>query len=280
MTSPTPSTNVSGEISSYDQENFLHPCKLVYGSLSNSKFDKDTICIVVPQNAVSCHNYGCTYDIVRKYSYANVAGLRRPCPVTKCYSVLEDRSPEGCIYIKSLPIYTNGPTVATLITQYGMGKHIEANDFARKLVKNCSDLTITPRLANDTLENRVSFFNTAMYKLAVQMRESEYDSIKHIIIPVGIGRRGRVDGIWLTKYSAVISAFAKDMLHQGKEVVLVINESYLNVLKKRYENLDNVESVFFNKLNELPMMTEINPLPTLSFQDEDIPDSLFQFLLS
>ena len=268
-----------------EDENSLLPCKLIYGGVSDIQFNKSHICIVVPQNSVSCRNYGCTNDVVGRYSYGDIAGLRFPCSIMKCYSILEDRSPEGSVYLKHPPIYSKGPTIATLITQYGIGLPIEENNFAKKIVKNCTDVLITSRLASDTLENRVSFFNNAMYKLSVRMRNVENDRIKKIMIPVGIGRRGRVDTAWINKYSPIISAFAKDMLQCGKEVCLVINKSYHDFLKKKYENCDSDEGVFFNKLNELPFLTDVVPSIDSSTQSnsdqdgKDVPDTLFRYIL-
>lgn len=266
-------------------ENLLLHCKLMYGSISADTFNETNVCILTTQNSVSCKNFGSTYDVVQKYNYANIAGLRYSCPVMKYFATLEDRSPEGDVYINTPPIYTTGPAIATLITQYGIGREIEENNIAQKLVKSCSDMMITSRLSADTLLNRLRYFNKAIYNLATQMKKPEYDHIKKFIIPAGIARRGRVDELWLTKYIPIISAFASDMNKYGKEVIIVINEEYLNTLENRFKDSNEISKPYFECLKDLTVLSEsdLSLDATLPYQQdeegEDIPDTLTHYIL-
>ena len=62
------------------------------------------------------------------------------------------------------------------------------------MVQYCLDTAITFHLISDSVENRITFFNKAVFKLANVLSLAYYDHIKKIILPVGIGS-GRVDNI-------------------------------------------------------------------------------------
>ena len=47
-----------------------------------------------------------------------------------------DRSPEGLCLIHTAPLYIKRPNIATLVTQYGLGKPYEENRLAQKIVRN------------------------------------------------------------------------------------------------------------------------------------------------
>ena len=51
------------------------------------------------------------------------------------------------------------------------------------------------------------------------MKQTEYISIKKIILPIGIGR-GSVDETWLNRYNDIISKFIEEMNFLWKEVLL------------------------------------------------------------
>lgn len=260
-------------------ENLLSKCKLMYGCISAEKFNRSDLCLLTTQNSVSCKNFGTAYDIVQKYNYANVAGLRYSDPDMSSYATLEDRSPEGNVHINNPPVYSEGPSIATLITQYGIGREIEENNIAQRLVKQCPHVSITSRLSADTRRNRLFYFNKALFNLGVQMKRPEHSHIKKFIIPAGIARRGRVDELWLSKYLPLISNFAGDMYKHGKEVVIVINEKYLSLLEKQYEDCKSISKDYFQQLKDLPVLSEcdLSLDITLPFSNEDegedVPDT-------
>ena len=221
--------------------------------------------MVINQNAVSCKNYGVSDDVSRKYSYADVAGARYSCPILEYLACERDRSLEGSTYVHSPPFYRQGPTIATLITQYGVGHSIEENTYAQKLLRTCPQESFTNRLRQDTTENRITYFNRSLFKLSVRMKSDEFDHVKTVVIPVGIGRRGKADEVWLTRYLPIISIFAEDIDKSGKECGLICNESYLKFLERKSQEWDinsNVKKCFM-KIKDLPIM----PLNDLCLND-------------
>ena len=88
-------------------------------------------------------------------------------------------------------------------------------------------MIITSRLAADTMVNRVKYFQKCLFSLSSQLKTGEeYRNISKIVFPAGIGRRGRVDEIWLSRYLPLIGAFACDMHKSSKEIVIIINARY------------------------------------------------------
>lgn len=226
-------------------------CKLMYAFLTDDIFNNEKTCIILNQNSLSYRNFGRCLDVVEKYSYGDVAGLRKPDKYMKMYSQYEDRGEEGDCIVKHPPHYFPGPTIVTLITQYGIGRPIEDNNIASKIVKNSRNNDLVSHLTGDSMERRCHLFNRSMFKLCVLMSSSSRDYIKNIIIPVGIGRSGKVDDIWLTKYLPVIHSFSLDMEKLGKRVILTLTQNVKQVLDEEFKHRnDNVvfhyKSIFVN----------------------------------
>ena len=120
--------------------------------LTHEIFNNDDCCIVLNQNSLTYRNFGrCDY-VVEKYPYGDVAGLRKPDKHMKMYARCEDRSIEGDCIINSPPHYVNGPTIATLITQFGIGRPFEHNNIAQKIVKNNRNKDLVTHLKKDSDE--------------------------------------------------------------------------------------------------------------------------------
>ena len=88
----------------------------MFTKINDEVFNKSEVCLTISQNSVSYRNFGCTGDIVQKYAYADVAGLREADPNLKSFAKLKCRDPEGSAKLKTAAIATDGPTVGTLIT--------------------------------------------------------------------------------------------------------------------------------------------------------------------
>ena len=99
-------------------------CKLMFNFIADDLFNNDDTCILVNQNCLSFKNFGRCQDIVTKDPYGDVAGLRKADRYLRLYAQFEDRGQEGDCIIKSPPPYSQGPTIVTLITQYGIGRPI------------------------------------------------------------------------------------------------------------------------------------------------------------
>ena len=258
--------------------------KLMYASITDEVFNNPKTCLLVNQNSISYRNFGRCASIVEKYFYADVAGLRQPCPHLKYCCTPEFRDIEGNVVIKSPPLYRNGPVVATLITQYGIGSPLEDNKIAKDIIENAPDTAIRTRLKEDTEKNRVSYFNRAVYKLKVQLERDEFKDVKKVVFPIGIARGGNADNVWLTQYLPIINCFSNDMARLNKDVVLLVNETYMNILSRLFINRSDYVASCFHNLKNLDVINvcdfDKSVDYNLSFDNEDVPDSLREYIIS
>ena len=67
----------------------------------------------------------------------------------------QDRSEEGTCHIHSPPLYSKGPKIGTLITQYGLGSPYEENKITQKIIRKCEDTSLIHHPRMDTIENRI-----------------------------------------------------------------------------------------------------------------------------
>ena len=200
--------------------------KLINQHITSDKFVQDEVLLIHTISAVGCKNYGLTSDIVDKYKYAEVAGFRYTDPDIRSISCERDRGEEGSCIINKPPMYEKGPTVATLVSQYGIGKPLEENKIANKVLKTCHQESFTNRLRRDTLDQRVRNFNKCLFSLANKLKSTEYKYISKIILPIGIGR-GMVDERWLMEYFPILLQFIDDMSFEGKQCYFAVRKSYL-----------------------------------------------------
>ena len=229
----------------------------MYAMLTNEVFNVENTCIVLNQNSLSYKNFGRCYDIVEKYPYGDVAGLRTPDKFMKSYARYEDFGQEGECVIKSPPHYAEAPTIATLITQFGIGRPIEDNNIAKKIVKNHRNQDLVNRLSRDTCERRGYLFDHAMFRLGFLLSSLSRDHIKNIIIPAGIARCGQVDDIWLTKYLPAIHKFSIDMEKLNKRVIILLSRNHVEKLKEEFKNRDDDHEAVFqykNLIENLPLI--------------------------
>ena len=123
--------------------------------LSDEKLNQEEVLLVHAINSVGCKNYGLTADLVEKYPYSETAGARYCDSDLKCIAREKDRSPEGLCLVRSAPLYMKGPKIATLVTQFGLGKPYEENGLAQKIVRNWTGIV------RKTLETR--YFRQSPY---------------------------------------------------------------------------------------------------------------------
>ena len=237
-------------------------CSLMHTYVTDDVFNAENTCIVLNQNSLSYRNFGRCFDIVEKYPYGDVAGLRKPDKYMKMYAQYEDFGQEGECVIKSPPHYKEGPTIATLITQFGIGRPIEDNNIAKKIVNKHRNKDLVQRLSKDSCEQRGHLFSQAMFRLGFFMSLSSRDHIKNIIIPSGIARSGEVDDIWLTKYLPVIHKFSIDMENIGKRVIILLSQTVRQMLEDQFKNrVDIKDEVMFQYktlIGNLPLIDNNN----------------------
>ena len=210
-------------------------CKLVFGGLSNPCFKDESICLVTATNAVTCQNFGLLKDIVNIYPYADVAGERYTKPGVS-YACERDRGIEGSA-ILSVPMrdtHPGYPSVATLITQYGIGNPIESNQYARNSVRYSVDSHHVKNLLRDTEDRRMENFLSALKDLKERLYSREFDRVQYVLIPAGVGRRGQVDEVWLTYYLPTIFTVSESLCARGKTVCIVMSENAFKCLDGKF----------------------------------------------
>lgn len=260
---PTSHTQQSEDRCGLSHHDFPLPCKIAYGNLADDVFNYENMCILVGQNSVSTKNFGSTRDVCWKYPYANVTSKRIP----NLYGIAEEasRSREGTIEIRSPPLYILGPTVVTLITQYGIGKSVEENTYAQRIIKSCTDDHHVNKLKCDTNENRLKNFKECLTTLSDELLSKYCDYISAVVIPGGIGRSGRLDEVWLCQYLPLIGEFAINIRPTGKDVILACNSSYMRIMEEKYikDTQKSKASVFsFKKLKCLPQADPRQYIPS------------------
>ena len=106
--------------------------------------------------------------------------------------------------------------------------------------------------------------------------------LKTIVIPAGIGRRGIVDDIWLTRYLPVIHKFSLDMEKLGKRVIITLSQVFLEILVKEINQGDDSvnEDVLHYKslLANLPVLDNDGNVckkntVKQNHDDENLPDT-------
>lgn len=215
-------------------------CKLVFGNLSENMFRKRNTCLVVATNCVTCRNYGVVADVIRAYPYAELAGFRYS-RTGASYACPRDRGIEGSAIVKRPENITSWecndevdlPTIATLLTQYGIGAPIEENEYAQKSVAYSKDEDHADRLARDSKQMRFNHFFSSVKKLKEELSKSSYDYVKYVIFPAGIGQSGRVNTTWLNQYLPVLATFSDEMSKIGKICCVAIMKKNLSLLEER-----------------------------------------------
>ena len=135
---------------------------------------------------VRCKNYGTNADLVHKYPYCDVLGMREVDPTLKCIAKECDRSVEWSCIEHISPLYTTGPKIASLVTQYGLGKPYDENVFARRIVKICIQESIVFHLYHDSGDNRLMYFYKSLQELKIILGSSDNSEINKVVLPIGI----------------------------------------------------------------------------------------------
>ena len=202
----------------------------INGYITDDKLNQDDVLLVHSTNAIGCKIYGISSDLVKKYPFCDIAGLRYPDMDLKYVAREQDRSEEGACYTHVPALYGKGPKIATLITQYGFGNPYEENKLSQKIVRSCEEESFTRHLRMDTIDNRLIHSNRSLFFfLATLMKQEEYTEVEKIILPIGIGR-GAVDEIWLNRYYSIITKFIHEINFYGKMCYFLAKKSYFKAI--------------------------------------------------
>ena len=236
-----------------DQRSSTTPLQFITGDICSHAFRHSFICIVTCTNAITCKNFGLAKYISDTYPYVNVASLRYS--NGRGIAQRSDRGVEGSIIIEGPADYQiNLPSIATLITQYGIGKPFEVNEVSAKVARFTKDTDHACRLQLDTTLNRVKKFEDCLLNLRSDMGKEKFKDIKVILIPVGIACGGVMNIDWVDYYLPLIHNFARSVETIDKKVLLIINDSHkekleesrraANVLDRIPVYTENVSSIF------------------------------------
>lgn len=92
------------------------------------------------------------------------------------------------------------------MVQYGWGASIDENEKAKHAVETSRDLHYVEGLKEDTCENRPRYFITCTKKLTTL--PLGHKDVEKIIIPEGMGCRGKGGDEWQNHYLPAIEALA------------------------------------------------------------------------
>ena len=204
---------------------------LINGYVSDEKLNQEEVLLVHAINSVGCKNYGLTADIVDKYPYAETAGRRYCDSDLKCIAREEDRTPEGSCLIRPAPLYIKGPKIASLVTQFGLGRPYEENRLTQKIVRNCGQESFAKHLRHDTSDNRLIHFNNALKSLSASLKTSTCQDTNKVVLPIGIGCSG-VSEKWLCRYYEIIKKFAQDISHNGIHCYIAVRKQHLYAIDR------------------------------------------------
>ena len=179
-------------------------------------FDPNT-CLVTSINATSIKLSGIAKDLAETYPHGNLFEDRKQL-YTLNRSVSSDRPCVGTIVAHEPPPKSNYPHIVGLVTQFGPGEYVENNSTAKYYVENSRDMHYVNGLMSDTKENRRENFNKCLLHLADYALMNT--SIKKIVFPEGLGRRGKVDKEWRLFYLAELKNLVRRLESSNIEIML------------------------------------------------------------
>ena len=197
-----------------------------------------------------------------------MVGLRYTKPLAS-YSCARDRGilRATVIKAKSQQDKSDLPVIATMITQYGIGKPVHCNDYAKNTILYSRDTDHVNQLSNDTIDQRITFFKSSLNMLKHQLNCSEFKHIEFVMFPLGIGRSGFIDDIWLTHYLSALFTFSNDL--NGRTVCLVVREELFSILEDICKRNNNLDSLFI-QVKQLEILQD--------FTNSSKADALTEFL--
>lgn len=174
--------------------------------------------LVYGVNSVSCDPCGIVQDLQSVYPYEKTYTGRK-----RLYSLLRgeinSRDEPGSIIVHEPPAEENSPHLLVCVTQYGWSESTESNAKAQQAVTTSSDHHYVEGLGGDTRASRRAGFQTCMKKVAILAMG--HREVEKVIIPEGIGRRGRSGEEWQEHYLPWIQSLASRLQPFGIETIRV-----------------------------------------------------------
>ena len=186
-------------------------------------FDAKT-CLVAAINSSSHKASGIAKDLGDIYPHANLFEERKQL-YNLNRAIWYDRPSVGTIVVKEPPSSpkSNYPYVVGLVTQFGPGDSIEYNNAAKYFVENSRDVHYVNGLMLDRKENRRENFKRCLHQLSSYVMQNK--NISKVVLPSGVGRRGKTDGEWKTYYFSELKNMAQQLDLNGIQVVILEQDS-------------------------------------------------------
>ena len=83
------------------------------------------------------------------------------------------------------------------------------------------------------MNQRLSNFTSLLNELKTTLCSSEFNHIQRVIFTVGMGRRGRIDELWLAYYLPSILSVSREF--KNKAVCIVVNKEVFSKLEVKYK---------------------------------------------
>ncbi len=208
------------------QANSRFPIKVVRGRATDRQYCRGDTCIVYQVNAISCEPYGIVKDLHECYPHEGVIASRRPLTFV-ARAIKEHRDVPGEIIIQPPSMEEDYgedareelPTLVAVVSQFGWGPAFEGTEAAVCKLEMSKDGHYVEGMKKDTEDCRLQYFKQCMKKLLNFVLGC--DTLKQVIIPAGLGRRGRPDNVWKLAYLPSIQALATRLSAVGKSVTLL-----------------------------------------------------------
>ena len=107
-----------------------------------------------------------------------------------------------------------------------MGDALEYNDSAKYSVENSRDQHYVNGLMSDTSDKRRGYFKKALKNLAEFVIENK--NIRSVVVPAGIGKRGKVGHEWTSFHYAELCELARSLLLNNVKLILLEQEPHRN----------------------------------------------------
>ena len=189
--------------------------------MTDRQFCDRNTCLVTAINATSYNASGVAKDLAEKYTYANLFdGRKRLFNLNR--TIWCDRPNVSTLVIRQPPPRSNYPYVVGLVAQFGPGESVEHNSTAKYYIDNSKDVHYVNGLTMDTKENRRENFKECLKNLADFVLHNR--TISRVVIPRGIGRRGKIDHEWRSNYLIPLRDLAYQLDLNNIEVVVLEQE--------------------------------------------------------
>lgn len=198
-----------------------HPLIPMKGRMTDKQFSNASTCLVTGINATSFKLAGIAKDLSDVYEYANLFKDRK-----QLYSlnraVWKSRPNVGSLVVKEPPPASNFPYVVGLVNQFGPGECREYNSVSKYFIETSRDMHFVHGLMSDTMEDRRENFKWCLKQLADYVIQNK--SIGRVVIPAGIGRRGKMDYEWNTVYLKELRSLAQQLDLNNVTTILLEQE--------------------------------------------------------